>query len=224
MSSRTFVIGDVHGCSATLKELLDSICGININDKLIFVGDLIDKGPDSKAVLDYVLKLKELNYEITYIRGNHEQMMLNSLDNAKAMKDWFRNGGKNTLDNFDVYHPGFIEDKYIDFILSSKYYCLMDKFVVTHAGLNFNIDNPFNDTAKMLSARGDYCDSEKIGNRKLIVGHTPTSLDKIKSSIYHSLIKIDGGCVYHKQVQGLGYLVALELESLELFHLQNIEE
>ncbi len=223
MNERIIVVGDVHGCIQTLRRLLESVCNISQDVKLIFIGDLIDKGPDSKAVLDYVLELKNNNYSIIYIRGNHEQMFINSLDNAKSMKEWFRNGGQNTLDSFDAYHPGFIDDKYIDLIVGSQFYYQTDKYLFTHAGLNFNIEKPLTDTAKMLSSRSDFCDREKIGFRKIVVGHTPVTLEKIKESLTKDLIRIDGGCVYHKQVQGLGYLIALDVQSFDLFHLQNIE-
>jgi serine/threonine protein phosphatase 1 len=223
MNERTLVIGDVHGCIKTLRGLLESICTISNNDTLIFIGDLIDKGPDSKAVLDYILELKSNNYNVVYIRGNHEQMFINALDHSIAMKEWFRNGGQNTLDSFDAYHPGFIDDKYIDLILSSQFYYQNENYIFAHAGLNFNIENPLSDKTKMLSSRSDFCDTEKIGLRKLVVGHTPVTLEKIKFLLSKDLIRVDGGCVYHKQVQGLGYLVALDTESLDLFHLQNIE-
>jgi serine/threonine protein phosphatase 1 len=107
--------------------------------------------------------------------------------------------------------------------MSSKYYYLNEGFVIAHAGLNFNIPNPLTDLEKMLTIRTESNYKSKIGNRKLITGHTPITLDKVKLSLSTDLIRIDGGCVYYKQVQGLGYLVAIELNSYELFYLQNID-
>ena len=223
MSDRTFIIGDVHGCPKTLEGLISTFENLNQKDRIIFLGDLIDRGPDSKSVLDIILSLKDNGNEVIILRGNHEQMMLNAMDNSKAMKDWFRNGGKATLDSFDVYHPGFIDDKYIDLLIQSRFYVQTDEFVIVHAGLNFNIDNPLKDTDKMISMRIDNCSKEKIGNRRIIVGHTPFNLEKIKLSLTNDIIRLDGGCVYYKQVQGLGFLVALELNSMELYYLQNID-
>lgn len=224
MDSRTFIIGDVHGNPNTLEELLFNICDINFdNDKLIFLGDLIDKGPDSKKVLDIILNLKNKNTQIIIIRGNHEQNLLDSINNAKILKQWFRNGGKETLDSFEVYHPGFIDDEYIELIQNSIPYYLTEHFVITHSGLNFDISNPLSDTLKMQTIRNDFVNIDKIGGRRLIVGHTPTSIDNVKISLNKDKIMLDGGCVYYKKVQGLGYLVAFELNSMELFFLQNIE-
>ncbi|MBX3044790.1 MAG: serine/threonine protein phosphatase [Candidatus Kapabacteria bacterium] len=223
MSNKLYIIGDVHGCSQTLRGLISTFDELVADDKIIFIGDLIDRGPDSMSVLDQILELKDKGIEVIIIRGNHEQMMLDSINNSKSMKLWFRNGGLATLDSFGVYHPGFIEDKYLEIIYNSKYYYETEKFVIVHAGMNFNIENPFNDKAKMLAVRIESCDIEKIGNRRLIVGHTPYPLDSIKSSLSSDLIRLDGGCVYHRKVNGLGYLVALELNSFELFHYQNAE-
>lgn len=224
MAQKTFIIGDVHGCYSTLNELLSNVCNIGSCDKLIFIGDLMDKGPDSKKVLDYIFELKSSGLDITIIRGNHEQMFIDSINNAKSLKDWFRNGGKETLESFEVYNPGFIDDKYIDLVFSSQPYFLTDEFIITHAGLNFAIENPLSDTKKMQTTRNEFCYPEKIGNRRLIVGHTPIPIEKIKASLNGEIIYTDGGCVYHRKVQGLGYLVALELSTMELFMLQNIEE
>jgi len=223
MTEKTFIIGDVHGNPKTLDELLNGICNISDQDRLIFLGDLMDKGPDSRGVLDIILNLQNGIRELIIIRGNHEQLFLDSINNAKLLREWFRNGGKETLDSFEVYNPGFIEDKYIELISNSIPYYLTDDFVITHAGLNFEIQNPLNDTRKMQTIRNEYCNREKIGNRCIIVGHTPVPLEKIKLSLREDKIMLDGGCVYHRKVQGLGYLAALELNSMELFFLQNID-
>lgn len=221
MLSKKYVIGDIHGCAKTLSGLLFDVCSIQPEDTLIFLGDLIDTGPDSKAVLDIILSLE--NKDIQIVRGNHEQMLLNSLNNSNIMQNWYRNGGKSTLDSFNVFHPGFIEDKYLDIIFNTKFYVETDEYVITHAGLNFASDDPLNDKDKMLTHRSTFCEKEKIGGRKLIVGHTPNPLEIVKSSLHTDLIKLDAGCVYYKKVQGLGFLAALELNSFELFYIQNCD-
>ncbi|MFA7625614.1 MAG: metallophosphoesterase family protein [Candidatus Kapaibacterium sp.] len=223
MFDRHFVIGDVHGCSKTLRNLLLNVCDITSSDHLIFIGDLIDRGPDSRDVMDFVLELKDNSNDISIVRGNHEQMLLDSLNDSKAMKNWFRNGGKNTLDSFEVYHPGFIDDKYLELIFDSKHYIMNDNFIIVHAGLDFSVSNPLKATPKMRTIRSDKYSPEPIGARRLIVGHTPYSIEKVKLSLNENIIKLDAGCVYHKKVQGLGYLACYELESRELYFHQNID-
>ena len=76
--SRRIAIGDIHGCSNTLKGLLEEKIRIRAEDQIIFVGDYIDRGPDSKGVLDYVIGLREKVSNLVFIRGNHEEMLIES--------------------------------------------------------------------------------------------------------------------------------------------------
>ena len=59
MSARSFVIGDIHGCAATLRRLVDEILRPAPEDRIYLLGDLIDRGPDSKGVLDFIFELRE---------------------------------------------------------------------------------------------------------------------------------------------------------------------
>ncbi len=73
MPQRIFAIGDVHGCLRQLDAILDALAPLQ-SDRIIFVGDLIDRGPDSAGVIKRVLQLRK-SHSIAVIRGNHEQMM-----------------------------------------------------------------------------------------------------------------------------------------------------
>ena len=75
---RQLLIGDIHGCSTTFKALIRKI-DLQKNDQLILLGDLINKGPDSKGVLDYIIALKEEGFEVYALRGNMESMLLRIL-------------------------------------------------------------------------------------------------------------------------------------------------
>ena len=74
-------IGDIHGCAKTLDGLLREL-ELMAEDHLIFVGDYIDRGPDSKGVIDRMLVLKE-KYSCTFLRGNHEELLLGYLDDGE---------------------------------------------------------------------------------------------------------------------------------------------
>ncbi|MBK7956987.1 MAG: serine/threonine protein phosphatase [Bacteroidetes bacterium] len=83
---RTFIIGDIHGCCNTFQRLvLDEIC-IRKSDKIYCLGDYIDRGPYSKGVIDFILSLRKSGYHIHTLRGNHEQMLLNSTKMKKLMR------------------------------------------------------------------------------------------------------------------------------------------
>src|ERR1043166_4692946 len=83
---KTFVVGDIHGRCAQLLNLLDLLPRDESTDTLVFLGDLIDRGPDVPGCVEHVLKLCEQNPEkVICLRGNHEQMLLDFLDGANMI-------------------------------------------------------------------------------------------------------------------------------------------
>ncbi len=221
--SRVFVVGDIHGCFHTLKYLLFESCKITINDRIIFLGDYIDRGPYIPETIELIISLIKKGYDIIPIRGNHEQLFIDSLNNPKKLIQWFKYGGQSTLDAFFVINPNFIEDEIIEFFLHTKYYHLENDFVCVHAGLNFDLQDPFSDKTAMLYSRNSNVIPDRIGNRKLISGHTPFKIDDIRRSLDTNFIRLDGGCVYDKKVKDLGLLVALELGEMQLYYTKNID-
>src|ERR1043165_5594237 len=99
---RTFAIGDVHGCALTLKKLLLEEIKIEKEDELYFLGDYIDRGQQSKEVIDFVLELKSQNYKVNTLRGNHEQLFLDSEKSFNDFENWIINGGVATLESFEI--------------------------------------------------------------------------------------------------------------------------
>ncbi len=99
--SRIFAIGDIHGCVRTFYNLMDKI-QIQKSDTIYLIGDYIDRGPDSKGVIDLILELRQKDYSIRTLRGNHEQMMMDSAKSKHAFNQWFDNGGEAILKSFGV--------------------------------------------------------------------------------------------------------------------------
>jgi serine/threonine protein phosphatase 1 len=166
--SKTWVIPDIHGCAKTLDTLLEIQIRPNKNDHLIFVGDYIDRGPDSKGVIDIIMDLQKNDYNITPLMGNHEDYCLKARDEdagkksflgihskGKTQKEWERYGGKQTMQSFGAERPRDIPEKYIEWMRNLDYYVELEKFIVVHAGLNFNREDPFEDKRAMIWAR-DY--------------------------------------------------------------------
>jgi serine/threonine protein phosphatase 1 len=83
---RRFAVGDIHGCSKTLKKMMEDVLLLEHEDMLFLMGDYIDRGPDSKGVLDYILQLLESGYDIRPLLGNHEEMMLIAATNPAARR------------------------------------------------------------------------------------------------------------------------------------------
>ena len=222
MTARSFVIPDIHGCARTFHALLHDVIALRPEDTLYLLGDYIDRGPRSKAVLDEIIRLRRNGYAIHTLRGNHEQMLLESQDSLSALSLWLTNGGNTTLDSFGVEDPGKIPYGYRNFLLGLHSHIILDNFVLVHACLNFDIPDPFADTEAMLWARSCKVIPERIGGRRIICGHTAVCRDSVEESLSTSRIMLDNGCVY-KERPGLGNLAALELNSMSLYYQKNID-
>jgi serine/threonine protein phosphatase 1 len=96
--ARTIAIGDIHGCRVALETLLAAL-DLGAADTLVVLGDVIDRGPDSRGVLERLLKLSE-TCQLVPILGNHEQMLLQAVDGQIPLQDWLTHGGSETLDSY----------------------------------------------------------------------------------------------------------------------------
>lgn len=222
MPPRSFVIGDVHGCAATLRRLVDAILRPAPQDRIYLLGDLIDRGPDSRGVLDFIFELRGRGLSVGSVRGNHEEMCLQAGDDQYYLELWAANGGLATLESFQADGPGDIPYLYREFLRSLPLYILLDDFVIVHAGLNFDSPGPFDDTGAMLWTRSPHVDRQRIGGRRLICGHTPVTRSLLEASLDGSKIMLDNGCVFAGR-PGLSCLAALELGSMTVRFQENID-
>jgi serine/threonine protein phosphatase 1 len=223
--NKLYFIGDIHGCVDTLKKMLNEIIIPNKNDTVVFLGDYIDRGKNSKGVLDELISYrKNKQFKSVFIRGNHDDMLLKSVYNPWLIPQWLKNGGNTTLADFNVKSPAQIDDEYINFLKSTRFYYTTDEYVAVHAGMNFKRNNPFDDNVSMLWKRNKEVHTDIINNRKLIVGHTPVSLKDAQKSISTNKIMLDGGCVYSKQLPHLGLLLCFDAKKKTIHYLRNIDE
>jgi len=111
---RLFAIGDIHGCDDLLASLLDGISAETVSDSrpplLIFLGDYIDRGPDSRAVLERLSRLPKVGVQARFLCGNHEEVMLQFLERPWIAADWLDFGGRATLLSYDVSPPDVLAD------------------------------------------------------------------------------------------------------------------
>ncbi len=218
---KRYVIGDIHGCVKTLEKLLFGVLKADSRDLIFLLGDYIDRGPSSRAVIDLIFSLQAQNYNIFPVRGNHEQMLLEYYTyNNDA---WLYNGFQTTLDSFSIRKIHDIGRTYLHFFDNLKHYYITDGYILTHAGLNNFADNPLTDGHSMLWTRDDSVNIVKTGGLRLVSGHTPHAIDDIENSLGNMKIQLDGGCVYAGKRSGMGRLCALDLDTLELFRQENID-
>src|SRR5437870_632790 len=97
MSMNTYVIGDIHGRYHLLKQLERHVPWNLKKDKIVFLGDLIDRGDGIREVVDEVIRLKSKNPNVVTVRGNHEQMLLDCLDLGDLAWLIPENGGQATI-------------------------------------------------------------------------------------------------------------------------------
>jgi len=222
MKPRHIVIPDIHGCERTLSRLLERVIRLQRSDTIFLLGDTIDRGPCSKEVLDTILTMQTNGYEIRSVRGNHEEMLINSCRDRSYFRMWMINGGHATLKSFGVEDPCEIPPAYRRFLESFPFYIEYGDFIMVHATLNFRMPDPFEDREAMLWSRSREAISSLIGGRRVIGGHTPVDMEEIRRSLTTDKIMLDNGCVYAGE-PGLGNLLALELETMTLYSQRNID-
>ena len=221
--SHRLVIPDIHGCVRTLQALLDQVAP-TMEDQLFFLGDYIDKGPDSAGVIDLLLDLKSKGYRLHFLRGNHEENFMVAFQDWADNLELFRkfvtriNKAGNLLDDH-----GLPIERYWRFMEATDYYIQLPEAILVHAGLRFDRPDPFEDRVALLELRRMQFQREKVGGRMLIHGHVPTALKTIEAAIESRgpIIPLDNGCVYadrhrvydHTQ---MGHLLCLNLDTWEL--------
>lgn len=96
--SRHLAIGDIHGCISALRSLIDFVAP-GADDTIVTLGDYVDRGPDTRAVLDFIIDLSE-RHSLIPLRGNHEIMMLDARDKDSWLGPWLKYGGDATLASY----------------------------------------------------------------------------------------------------------------------------
>jgi serine/threonine protein phosphatase 1 len=202
---RVIAIGDVHGCVHALDSLLEVIQPAPA-DQLIFLGDLIDQGRDTAAVLDRLLSLRE-RCQVTLIQGNHEEMLFAAGDSERALRYWEDCGGVYTLSSYRFGAGlGEIPETHWKLLRSSVPYFETDEFLFTHASYNPNL--PMSKHVG-YQLRWALFEPDELGphlsGKTVIVGHTEQRDSEILDLGF--AICIDTACWRH------GWLTALDVHS-----------
>lgn len=217
MKKREIAISDIHGCYKTFRELLEERIQLTKNDSLYLLGDYIDRGPDSKAVIDYILQLQHDGYHVDCLRGNHEQMLLDATSSLNMLQMFRRNGGKQTLESYGCTVAELRFHRHFKFFQNLKYYIELDNYYLVHAGFNFRTTNPFLDTYSMLWIRNWHhrIDKSVLDGKIIVHGHTPIRENRIlsmKAEMNQTLfMDIDAGCFNYKK------MCALDLTNQKLY-------
>lgn len=226
---RKIAMTDIHGCRRSFEALLDQLA-LTTSDELYFLGDYIDRGPDSKGVLDIILDLKNKGHKVRCLMGNHEDALLIAAKDRSFFYQWYDGwGGRQTLESFGVHFAASVPVKYMDFFKTLEYTIEVDGYILVHAGLDFRSRNPLAPDVNMLYLRDwyDTIDFGWLGDRIVVHGHTPISKAEIegmgRNLKYRRVIDIDCGC-FAQHLPGKGYLCAFDLTNRALYFQQNLDD
>lgn len=222
MPARLYAIGDVHACLneiSLMLEFLENKENFSDADLLVFIGDYIDRGSESRTVLECLIEFKKRHGNTIFLRGNHEEMLLSFLGFAGTnAESYLYNGGTDFLSSYGLFSAPTREEilirlppAHISFLLSLDSYLIVDKYVFVHAGLN-----PLRPLRAQLDQDIYWIRDEFILNvhhfdKTVVFGHTP-----YKDILLHLPYKIgiDTGLVYGN------LLTCIELTQNKIFQIE----
>jgi len=212
---RTLIIPDIHGCIKTLKALIAQV-NLSKDDQLFFLGDYIDRGPDSIGIIDYIIELMNENYNVYPVRGNHEQKLLDYYSAFRIFKIYDPDFDEEDYDNNQL-------NEYLKFMSNLPIYYRIQNNLLVHAGFNGDCSNPLLDYDSMMTIR-DFEITWPNFNYRIFHGHTPKSLMQIEMDILNTkqVINLDNGCFYTKD-ENFGRLLCFDVDNSILYKAKNID-
>lgn len=202
--ARLFVIGDIHGCLAETEALVNHLKGplnFSTEDLLVFIGDYIDRGPDSKGVINLLTSIKSEFPDTVFLKGNHEDMLMDYLGlGGRGADVYAHNGGLSFFRSYGL--PAYAETKillegippeHVDFLKGLDLAVSIAEFLIVHAG--FDPLKPLDTQTEedMLWIRQAFTENTHPFNKTVVFGHTP-----YEDLMLHMPYKlgIDTGLVY----------------------------
>ncbi len=226
---KTFTVGDIHGANKALIQCIERSEIDKENDRLIFVGDIVDGWHEAPECVDTLLEFKNL----IAIRGNHDQWFMEWADTRELIFTWYKQGGKATLDRYKG-NEKLIVRHMEDYFKKTKIY-YVDKernYVFMHGGYNWHMPLEFSSDYDIMwdrhmvevaqtwkyekfDARGDLLKFREFD--KIFIGHTTTqySADRrykpsLLPAFLSNLINMDTGAGW-----GSGKLTIMNIDTLE---------
>ena len=210
MSERLFAIGDIHGNPAELGALLDGLT-LTAGDVVCFVGDYIDRGPDSKGVIDLLLAARQrTDIGWVFLKGNHEDMCLSFLGRSGNWgESWLANGGAAAVRSYGVdarAEPGVVEaampESHLEFLERLERFHRWDGYLFVHAGIRPGVPWEQQSDEDLFWIREEFLRRPHGMPETIVFGHTPGR--QVLVDLPYK-IGIDTGLVYG------GVLTAIEL-------------
>jgi serine/threonine protein phosphatase 1 len=174
--SVTYAIGDIHGSLAKLRRLMTA-CEAHAAGRpmmMVFLGDYIDRGPQSRGVVDYLLALQAQHGErVVALMGNHEAMALAAIDGSGPTRLWFAQGGLATLESYGVARPEELPREHVDWLRSLRLSYDDGRRFFVHAGVDPSTPLDAQDEQTLLWIREPFLSHRGDYGRLIVHGHTP---------------------------------------------------
>lgn len=210
----TFAVGDIHGCFDELQSLLaayDSVCS-GKRTRLVFVGDYVDKGPDSSKVVEFLIKsqAREKNRFIC-LRGNHEELLIQAAQQDRTDRDlmnWWANGGEQTLDSYGVNDPSDLPAEHLSWISSLPLTFSEHGRLFVHAGIRPGVRIPDQTEKDLMWIREPFLSSNDDHGSFVVHGHTPTETKR--PELRRNRVNIDTGACFGGTLTGALFSNAMQ--------------
>lgn len=189
---RVYAVGDIHGCAAELDRLLAAILA-DCRDwqfarHLVFVGDYVDRGPSSKQVIERLLSPPE-GFTVHHLRGNHDQVLLDFLDDPSVYRNWREFGGRETLLSYGVAPPMFddpsafeeaarrfrevLPPAHLAFFQDLQLSAKIGSYFFAHAGIRPGVALDRQSAEDLLWIRDEFLTSSTDFGMVVVHGHSP---------------------------------------------------
>lgn len=232
--SRTLVIGDIHGGLRALHQIMDR-AKVNTRDTLIFLGDYVDGWSQSPQVIDFLIEMNQ-KQNCIFIRGNHDDLLMEWLENDKDNKEWYKHGGESTVLAYSLVDET-TKQKHIQFLKELQNYHHDDQNrLFVHAGftnmngINFEYfpesfywDRTLWETAmaldQNLSKESLLYPKRLLLYDEIYIGHTPVTR-------IHETIPIQKACVWNVDTGAAfkGKLTIMDVDTKEFWQSEPLNE
>jgi serine/threonine protein phosphatase 1 len=192
--SRLLAVGDIHGCLDHLENLLDKVRPVTA-DRIVFLGDYVDRGPESRGVIEYLIDFARRFPATVFLKGNHEQMFLDFLSGRDRLT-FLINGGTATLDSYRKEAGSHIPGEHREFLQRLVPFYETDRFIFVHAGLRPGLPLHKQSEEDFLWIREDFLNSDFDWGKTIVYGHTPGR----EPFFGHHRIGVDTGAVYGRML------------------------
>ncbi len=211
--TRVYAVGDIHGRLDLLQELAGKIerdLASAPVDRVVelYVGDYIDRGPDSRGVVEWMMETPPLGNERICLMGNHEEMLLQALNISSGMTDWLFNGGDETIASylvgrterpdfptFEALRQAFVAalpESHRKFFSSLPRMAEIGGYLFVHAGIRPGVPLDAQDPEDLIWIREPFLDSDADFGKVVVHGHSPVSAPEVRAN----RIGIDTGAAY----------------------------